>query len=172
MKNGDDDELLREMLREAERVLDRQFRMMEEHDDKTEQAIALGVATLGGGVALATFARAGTAPLAMGFVVFGAALNLLALLWLLEAYVGLSRKESLRMGPNLRWLAAKANDRTWSLEDHLLTLIKDVPAHWDANLAALRAVAGRRRSGLLMLLVSMSSYAMGTLYILGGGIFG
>lgn len=54
--DADERWLLAEMLREAERVVDRTFRMAEETDDKTEQMMAMGIASLAGGLALASLA--------------------------------------------------------------------------------------------------------------------
>jgi hypothetical protein len=80
------------MLREAERVVDHQMRAAEALDRKTERVIPLGVAALGAGVALAAVAsRQVNLPvepaLALAILV-PALLNVLALLWRLDAYLG------------------------------------------------------------------------------------
>lgn len=158
------------MLREAERAVDHQVRVMEEQDDKTERVRTLSVAALGGALALATFVRQ-FAPLDGPFlVVFGAGAlaNLLALLRFLRAYVALPKARA--TGPDPRWIAEKANESTWSRERHLIALLQNYPAYFDHNAAVLARVVAERLAGLLLLTGSLGAYAAGAIYILGKGV--
>lgn len=166
----DEDErwLLAEMLREAERVVDRLFRMAEEQDDKTEQTIAFGVAALGGGLALMTFAAGQRILDVPGFVLLlgGGITNLLALQRFLGAYLGLPRASGLFVGPDPSWLADAA-DALPDAVAHLHLVLRLHATTAPENLAALRRVAAQRRTGLGILLLALVQYAFGAFYIVG-----
>lgn len=157
------------MLREAERVVDRLFRMAEEQDDKTEQTITFGVAALGGGLALMTFAAGqGLLDLA-GFVLLlaGGVTNLLALQRFLGAYLGLPRASGLFVAPDPNWLVVAANAESPSPGAHLREVLRLHAMTAPANLAALRRVAAQRRIGMWILLLALAQYAFGAFYIVG-----
>lgn len=164
--------LLAEMLREAERVVDRILRITEEQDDKSEQAIALAVATLGGGLALATFGvtRGQVGAVALAALALAAALNLAALRQLIDAYLGLASGVSLQLGPHPGWLAERSNDAQWTIESHVAAVLKAHERDIRTNLAALERVARRRRVGLKLVLWALGFDVVGACLILGGNL--
>jgi hypothetical protein len=159
--------LLVEMVREAERVLDRVLRSMEEQDDKTEQGIALAIATLGGGLAIASLSEAAR-PILLAAIGVGAALNLAAVAGFLDAYVGISGGVPLCLALDPRWLVDTAADDTWSLERHLEALVGAYGEAIRANVRALALVAQRRKRALTWLMASVAVYAIGGFLILAG----
>lgn len=99
--------LLPGMVRASERVLDHQIRVWEELDDKAEEVMRLGLATLAGAVALATlFVREpGLAldPLFFGLFVTGGAFVVAAVLTVLTSYVGIRADRGVGLGPTPQW---------------------------------------------------------------------
>lgn len=167
--DADERWLLAEMLREAERVVDRTFRMAEETDDKTEQMMAMGIASLAGGLALASLA-AGAERLdgtGLGLLILAGSVNLLAVHRFLEAYVGLPRSTSLSLAPHPDWLREKAEDADWTAGAHLFALLHQHAAGVRANLKAIEMVVRRRRDGARLLLGSIGLFAIAAFYILG-----
>lgn len=165
---------LAEMLREAERALDHQVRALEEQDDKSEQLITLGVAAIGGGLALALIAlrepsRPGGLP---GPVLFGAAslFNLVAIAMFLNSYIGFFRHVEAHVGPSLDWLKDKSNDPEWSLANHYVSLLSDTANYAKHNLARMLHSTRWRRRGLYWLSASISGYLAASLLIRGGAI--
>lgn len=164
------DDVLREMLRELERILDQQLRAVEEQDDRAEQAITLAVATLGGGLGLATLLSGALYRdgVSLAFLGVSAGVNLASLAWLLRAYMGVPK--ALQVGPRPTWLRDKANDAGWTVQDHLLSMVTDVPDYCLANADILRRRASIILRGVWMLLLALAGYAIVTLYILGRGV--
>ena len=164
--------LLAVLLHDAERVIDHQVQAVEELDDKSEHMIGLAVALLAGGLSLATFAtsRANSHPDAWFFwMLLGAgALNLVAIVAFLESYVGFRHGVEVHVGPSLTWIQAKAQDRTWSVPSHYLSLLSDngYPAYYKFNLARMLHSAGARRFGLLTLAGSVLLYTVAFVYLL------
>lgn len=167
------DDLLREMLREAERDIDHQIRAIEEEDDKTEQSLALAVAVLAGALALASLV-AGQGRIDRPFLLAtagGAALNILALLRLLDAYAGLRQTRSVHVGPRLDWLAEKVRDSGWGFADHLSSLIADYANYHAHNAEVHRDLWRERRRALKTLVAAILAYAIAAFYILSKGVF-
>lgn len=166
---GDERWLLAEMLREAERVVDRTFRMAEEQDDKTEQLIVLSIASLGGGLALATFAANlhGFDLVGLGLLAGGGVSNLGALHRLLGSYAGMPRVASLAVGPDLDWLVARGDEPAWTDISHLRAVLRSMAKASRMNLATLELVRQRRRTGTSLLVVSLGSFALAACYIVG-----
>lgn len=162
----DDTDVLRELLRQAERVLDHQARGMEEQDDKTEQPLALGVATLGGGLALATWVtQVGGSDLFFGLLIAaGALVNLVSLPTLMGAYLVLPL--TLQVGPHPRWLAEQARDLETVLREVLLDLVETGPAYYEMNANALIRTSRERGRGLRLLLVAVCLYVLSAAYML------
>jgi hypothetical protein len=165
----DDDGLLREMLREAEGVLDQQLHALDELDDKTEQLLAVGVATAGAGIALFAFLaqRGGGVGLAAqaGWMASFAS-NLAALLAFLQAYVGFGARRLPKAGPSLSWLAEKANDAAWSLEAHVASVVAAYPEYFRNNDRVLVRQGRAQQIGLALLTASVLSYAGVAFYVL------
>lgn len=164
------------MLRESERTIDQQVRAMEELDDKSEHMLTLGVAALGGGAALATFAianaRLSVDAVFLAGVFIAGSLNLLALLLLSASYIGFRQHIERHVGPRLAWIAEKSNDATWRLLDHYLSLVMDYPSYEDWNAKRMAASAKKRRYGLNALLLAVLAYGLAFAYILTASIGG
>lgn len=160
---------LREMLREQERVIDHQVRALEELDDKSEHMIRLSMAALAGGVGLASVVlRATTSPSVLLLVplVIAAGLNCWGLAVFVDAYVGLTRHRDAHVGPNPSWVARKALEDSWTLEEHLLAVVTNHERYNAHNLAVMEHAATRRHLGVYLLLGSIMAYAGGYIYIL------
>lgn len=160
------------MVREAERVVDRVFRMAEEQDDKSEAAITLGVATLGGGLVLATFGATHRQADIMGLLVVAVAAtaNLSALHHFLDGYLGLRGPFFLRIGPSPDWIAQRVQDASWSPAQHVRSVLIAADADVRENVASMSHVVGRRRTGMRMLLASLVAYTIAGFYIVAGAI--
>lgn len=157
------------MLREQERVIDHQVRALEEQDDRSEQMIRLGIAALAGGIALGSLlVRGSTAPSGriLASLAIAAVLNLASIVLVVHAYVGFRRHSEGHVGPDPGWIAEKAMDGSWTLEEHLLSLIVDHPRYSDHNMTVMNRIADRRRKGVYLLLSSLLAYAVGYFYIL------
>jgi hypothetical protein len=156
-------DLLREMVREAERLVDHQLQAMEELDNKSEQMIKLSVALLAGGAALAGFtirhlvAYAGGAFLAALGV--AATLNGTAIVSFVASYVGLRHQTDAHVGPHPRWLKQKPVDEGWTLALHVGSLIQGYADYSDHNVGRMRTSARRRVRGLALLAAALIGYA-------------
>lgn len=160
-------ELLPEMLRESERVVDQQMKVLEELDDKSEQLLALGLATLGGSLAVATLAvgEAGLASLARSLLVAAALTNLAALVCFLHPYVGLFRRSDAFAGPAPGWLRQKANDAEWSADRHLVALVGSYADWYEHNAALIAHHRASHRLGLLLLMVAVLATVGAFIYL-------
>jgi hypothetical protein len=103
--------LLRESLREAERVLDHQMGALQEVDYKAEQVLAVTLATTGGGLAFFAYASAKVDPgRSFGFVLVfavGFAANVLAAAAFLSGYLGFVNPTVVQAGPAPAWIAQR-----------------------------------------------------------------
>lgn len=167
-----DPALLEALLHDAERVIDHQVQAVEELDDKSEHMIGLAVALLGGGLSLALFAvsRNNIHPNVWFFwMLLGAgAVNLVAIVAFLESYIGFRRGVEVHVGPSLSWIQAKAQDETWGVPSHYLSLLSDegYPAYYKFNLAKMLHSAGARRFGLFTLAGAVLLYTVALVYLL------
>lgn len=164
------DEVLAEMLREAEKIVDHQVQAIEEMDDKAEQMIGIGIGTLGGGLALAAFLadRTGVTGIVAPYsaVAIPLSLSVAAILFFLESYIGILNPRSAAVGPDLRWIREKSNDSGWGLKDHYLSVLAAYPNFYDANMKKMEHSVTWRRRGLFVLMIAVASYAVGAYYIL------
>ena len=165
------DGVLAEMLREAERAVDQQLKVLEELDDKSEQLLAVALATLGSGLALVTFASGREAllldPSFRGLVGLAIVSNLCALLAVLRGYVGAGQGRERFAGPSPRWLKEKANLSDWTMERHQVTVIGGFADWFDHNAALMDAQRRTHRLGVLVLAVAVLLYAWAGIYVLG-----
>jgi hypothetical protein len=163
----EDDALFAEMLRVAERVLDHQVKAIEALDLKTQNAITLGVAALGGGLALGSLVTAqGRAGVDVWFAgVFGAGglLNLAALALLIDANTGLRRQRFVRYGVHVSWLRESWPDG--SLRELRRSMVREIEDYAISNAHVMRAIASRRRQGLLVGFAAVTAYALALVYI-------
>lgn len=168
---------LAEMVREGERVLDIQGESYRSLDEKSQQAVGLALATLGGLFALATFvsdaATRGFDAAAWFLISTAAGLNVLALWLFIDAYIGLGPIRGRRaIVPSLSWLEEKARSGTWTLKSHYLSLLQNFPRCYSLNQAVIERAIQRRRWGLLCLFGSLGCAATAFLYVLRTGIGG
>lgn len=162
------DPLLVEIVRESERVVDHQIKAAEESDDKNEHLTSLGVALVGAEVAAYAYVRGSVPENSSVMIVLPAAivLALAALTAFLDAYVGIARRIRFHAGPHPEWLAAKANESSWSPNLHLVATASSFARYFNANTASLAAANRSRRLGLALLVASTALAAGGTLYLL------
>lgn len=166
--------LLAEMLRESERILDHQVKALEELDDKSEQMLGLGVALLGGGVAFGVLVTTSNALAVnstfIGLLASAGLLNVAALAFFVGSYIGFVRHTEVHVGPSLAWIRDKSNEASWSLMDHYLSVLFDIPSYYDWNNRKSVAAARRRQVGVYVLLVAVALYGIAFLFILGNHI--
>lgn len=146
----EEDELrdLAEMVREGERVLDIQGESFQQQDDKSEQAMALGLASLGGLFALATLVGERLLSafdlLAWSGIAAAGPTNLLALGLFIDAYIGVGPMRGRRaVVPSLPWLFEKAISPDWTLAGHYRSLLSDFPRCFEANNRSIERKLGR-----------------------------
>lgn len=168
----EDEELLREMLRESEAVLAHQLHVADESDDKTEQLLTLAVATFGGALAFLAFvAGRGALPAWFTFVwIAGVALDIAAATGLVATYVGFFARGSRRVGPSPGWLAARANDPDWSVGRHLATVIANNADFFDANERQHAIDSRARRASLVLICGAVLMELIAGIFVLIGGI--
>lgn len=161
---------LAELQRQAERVLDHEAQARERMDAKTQHVMGVGLATLAGSVALATFASenlAGRAGWGLVAAVGLAALaNLAAMVLLAAAYVGFRAHAELAIGPGLDWLADKAQDPSWTCEETHLNVLAAVRSFSHYNRAGTREAARWRRRAIYLLGLAVVLDAGVGLYVL------
>lgn len=166
--------VLREMVREAERVIDHQVRVWERLDAKAEQLIRSALLTLAGAVALATFFLRQSEVLLDGLFLLlflGAGLSIvLALLFFIASYAGFRSDRRLGIGPSPRWLADQAVRSEDSMADHLTAVLATYREDFRGNRAAMDLALRSRQRGLAALLVGILGYASAFAYVVGGSI--
>jgi hypothetical protein len=165
----DDLALLAEMVREAERVIDHQVRAKEAIDAKSQNALTVAIAALGGGLALGSLVLTRGAPTDAFFlaaIAAGGGLNLGSVLVLLDAYMGLRLRRELAIGPSVAALSERALRDDWTWMDHGTTLLASLAEQYDQNGRAIEAAVARRREGLLLLVGSLAAYVVSMVYIL------
>lgn len=168
--------LLGEMLREAERAIDHQVHAVERLDSKSQQLLNLGVAALAGGLAIATLTTQipdkATGTLLLFALLLAGLLNILALLFFFEAYVGLRHHPELHVGPQLEWLKAKSLDPYWRPIDHFTSILGDYARYYSWNARQIARSAARRRWGLQALAGGLLLYVAAMSYIVAEAIVG
>lgn len=166
--------LLREMVREAERVVDHQARLWEGLDAKAEQLMRLALLTLAGAVALATFfLQVQDIPLDETFLFLflaGGLLVVLAVLFIVSSYVGIRSDRRFDVGPSPAWLVERSSHRNSTLEVHLGKVLETYEEDFATNRRRMDLVARSRRWGVLMLVWGTAVYAAGFIYVVGGTI--
>lgn len=163
--------VLREMVREAERVIDHQARVWEGLDGKAEQLMRLALLALAGAVGLATFLLQMRDVhldevflalfLAAGFVV------VLATLFFVSAYAGIRSDRRFDVGPAPAWLAERSHRRNPALGAHLREVLATYDEDYEANRRRMDLVARSRKRGVLMLVAGIAVYAVGFIYVVG-----
>lgn len=164
--------LLREAVREAERVVEIQARAMEELDDKSEHLVNLAVAAMAGSVTLALFALTNAnawpwvAPMAPLLV--GSAYNVAALWRFLAAYNARhARDASVEVGPDLKWVEGRLDQPRWGLREHLRHVVAGYAAYQRANQETMSVTARDRSRGLAFLFVALAAYGLAFVLIAG-----
>lgn len=163
--------LLREMVRESERLIDHQLQAMEQLDDKAEHMVGLSVALLAGGVALVGF-MIQNLPDRIGFwfalgVSCGVILNLGSIASFLRSYVGIAPHTELHVTPHPTWMLEKVHDEQWSLWRHLGSLVRSYAKYSDVNVAKMRASGIYRAHGTALLALATTFYSTSMFLILG-----
>ena len=160
--------LLAEMLREAERVVDRQVESLRALDAKTEQVLGMGVALVGAEVAGAGYLQGAGDGWSVGdsFLIGAIALAFAGLAVLLDVYVGVRRSSVWLMGPDVAWLSREANDPRWRSVEHYVHVIAALERSHRANGRTLERQSFLRRTAVVLLLVSAFLAAGGAFYLL------
>lgn len=166
--------MLREMVREAERVIDHQVRVWEGLDAKAEQLMRLALLVLAGAVALATFfvQRPGVPFDAVFLAIFlGAGLLVVfAILYLLASYAGFRSDRRLSVGPAPAWLVDRSTRSDPSLRDHLRAVLETYRDEYEENRRRMDLAAESRMCGLALLVAGIGAYAAAFIYVVGGAI--
>lgn len=169
-EEGEDGRFLAEALRIAERILDHQARAIERLDEKSQNAITLGVAALGGGLALGSLVTTRDPAMDVIFEALFAgagALNLAALLLLLDAYTGLRSQRFFRYGVSIAWMASYESFSVGKLHRSLLATLHEITV---GNHHTMRLITRRRRQGLGGLMGAVALYAFALVYIVGRAV--
>ena len=159
--------VLEEMVRLGERTIDQQIAAMDVIRGKNESAISLALTILGASpvaLGLLTEAQAGavgTAPL----VVFGTGAALVFLAVALLLHSGLLRPTSAQTGPHPTFLDELSDDRTWTREEMLHSLVGSFPDYYHANLQKMEESIRWRRNGVYVLVAGVVVLASGLLLI-------
>jgi hypothetical protein len=160
--------LLRESLREAERVLDHQMEALQEVDDKAEQVLAVTLATTGGGLAFFAYASAKVDPgRSFGFILVfavGFAANVLAAAAFLSGYLGFVNPTVVQAGPAPAWIAQRTTDPSWSERDHLRSVIAGHARYFANNERIFRQVRAWTLGGFALLALAVVCYAGAAFY--------
>lgn len=156
-----------EAVRQVERTLDRQGAAIELIHRKNEQSIALGVGSLGGGLAgVILVAEKVGAPFdgtLLSLMLAAATASLAALVIL--AFAGLATSTEMHLGPDARWLREKALDETWTLLEMQLSLVAAAPCYVAFNREQMERGVRRRRAGLSLLVLAVALDGMALVYI-------
>lgn len=151
-------ELLREMVRESERVIDGQLKAIEELDDKGEAAIRVAVLALVFGFSMGAFVvQTNETPWILRFwtimvVGTGIILNLVALALIVHSYSSLSGRRDAQTTPDITALPKRHKTPLMDLEIHFEGLIEGYGNAQKANHAHMETVTKWRRIGLRTLL--------------------
>jgi hypothetical protein len=156
----------------ASKDLEAQVATAEVIRQKTESAIGLGTAALGGGYALVGLAVE-KIPAALGWpllvlVVVAGTLNLLALLFFVRSTLAI--RTSLIVGPSPDWVREKSKDATWTKNDLWASLLSKFPEKSRANDEVMKRAVDRRIAGMRLLILAMAFHALTFVYVLGVGI--
>lgn len=169
-RSGEADPLLWEILREAERAIDHQLTVLADLDERTGEMVKLGVATLGGGLVALAFLvdRAGVpeSGSVRAAVVVCIVLNLMALMFFLDVYVGVFRRHQRQAGADPQWLAERANDPTWRIDQHFLEVVAGHGTYFRENARLMATSAKSRRAGIVLLVAAVIGYMGVALYLL------
>ncbi len=162
------------MVGRAEGLIDPQVQTAERLDKATEQMITLALASVAAATTVVLFIgqepdiRAGF-PEALLFAV-GLVLNLIAVWWFIDGYVGARRLNELYIAPSIDWLDQKQADATWDLEDHLGSLVSSYAQYASTNGAVMKRNVGVRRVGLYLFLGAFLAFVGATALMVGRAI--
>src|SRR3990172_8724467 len=161
--------LLREMVRESERVCDIQRQSFARADARSEQMIALGLVTLGAGLAMSrSFEPSGSpAPDPPFLALMGGAmvLNAHAILTFLRAYLRPREHSAIRFGPSPEWIANQSRRRNLREPEHLRALLVGLADDHFENLSLLQTAVATRDKGLSRLTLAALLYGAAGFYI-------
>ena len=163
------------MVLDVERLTDHQIRAANRLDQKAQQMITLGVATVGGSLTLLfVLGEAGGLPRGIGLgalLVAGLAAEIAAIGFFVDAYVGFRTHHEMYPAPGAHWLVSKAADPGWNLGSHLTSLISTYAEYADLNQASMGRSAKARSRGLYALLFGVVVYASTIGFMLKGVVF-
>lgn len=166
--------VLREMVREAERVVDHQARVWEGLDAKAEQLMRLALLTLAGAVALATFflqqRDVVLDGIFLGLFLAAGLLVVMAILFIVSSYAGFRSDRRLGLGPSLGWLADRSARSGVTLDGHLRAVLAKYREDFEGNRASMDLALRSRQRGLFLLVGGIFGYAVAFVYVVGGSI--
>jgi hypothetical protein len=159
---GDDLDMRREMLREAERVIDHEVQAIEQLDAKTSHALTLAISGITLLVALGTLAGANVSRsflvvLALAGVANGAAVHAL-----IRAYHGLRSRGEVSVGPSPVWLADGLTVER-SLREHLDSVLLGYRDYHLHNQAFMSDMKRSRAAGIRLLVLAAFLYGVAAL---------
>jgi len=158
--------LLREMVRQAERALEVQFRSFERADRRSEQLLGLAVAALGAGGVLVRTVPANVLESAAlpALIVMGMVCNGGAALLFLRAYLMLREHASVRTGPSPEWIAVQSRREALAEASYLRQVLRVMADDFFENLSNVQRAVRVRGLGLRWLLAGVMLYAAPVFY--------
>lgn len=158
----DASELLLEIQRQSERVIDHQLRASEELDRKLEHLSTLGVASVGGGFAIGAFLTTQAEPSAVQFapLLVGVLLNVVAIAYFMRGYGSLKESIEIGAGPDPSWLAEKAREPGQPMGSHVLVVIRGLAQAFEENRQVVAFVSAQRKKGARLLLGGVGFYVI------------
>jgi hypothetical protein len=159
----EDIEILKEAIREQERLIDSQTEGMSELDKKAEHLISLSVLTLGAAAALGVYLIdhvCGAGRLLLVVLMLGAAATIFAIIEFTICYVGLKGVLERKAAPDPEWIKKKAADPEWTLIEQYLAVIQGLADAFATNRAAMDTNVTHRRRGVFGLLAGFLLLAL------------
>lgn len=163
-------DLLREMLREVERIVDHQVQALSELNAMSAQAATAAQAILAGGIVLVSIVASQFLDhVDIGFLALftaGSIVNIHALMYLLAAYKGPGRYELVETGPEPLWVESKAGDARWGWNEHIRSVIGGLTESARRNLLLMKRKAAKRHGGIRLLGIALALYAASLMEVL------
>jgi hypothetical protein len=149
---------LREMLREAERVIDHEVRAIEELDKKTAQALTLSLSGLSLFVLLGGFVGPKASPAFLALFMVAGVLNAGAVYLLVKSYHGPESRAEVNVGPSPVWMAEKLGTQE-GLGDHYAAVLFGYAEYHIHNVRFMDEIKKARSNAVGLLSLAGAFYA-------------